>query len=204
MIHLNGHPLCVVDTETTGTRPGYHEIIQLTALPVDNNLKIPDNVAPFDMYIRPENPNRMEPEALRKFGKDNWNNVMQHGMPGEKVHDLFYEWAFNKLGVQEGKRITPMAHNWPFDAGFLKEFFGFEPFNAFFDSRVRDTMSVACFMNDQADFDGENIPFPENLRLSHLARKLGIEVDKDMLHNSLYDCQITLEVYKAMIKEPRL
>lgn len=204
MVHLNGHILCAIDTETTGLRPRYHEIVQLALLPLDARLNPLKDVPHFDILIKPEYPNRIEKEAVRKIGQEKWNMAITMGIPREAAVDLFEEWFFYKLGIADGKRITPLAQNWKFDYEFLDELFGWELRNERFDSRSRDTFTVAQFLNDQADFDAEKIPFPDNQQLSNLARRLNIEVESDMTHDALYDCHLTAKVYKAMVLEPRL
>ena len=204
MVHLNGHMLCAVDTETTGLRPRYHEIIQLALVPLDAYLKPIKTLPIFDLLIKPEYPNRAEKEAITKVGPQKFQAAIQNGLPKEVAVDLFEDWFTNRLELDDDKRITPLAQNWKFDFEFLGELLGWELRNLRFDSRSRDTLTTAQFLNDQADFDAEKIPFPKSLQLSYLARALGIEVEQDMTHDALYDCHLTAEVYRTMVKEPRL
>jgi hypothetical protein len=47
LVHLNGHLLAAIDLETTGTRPGYHEIIQIACVPLDSDIKPLAGATPF-------------------------------------------------------------------------------------------------------------------------------------------------------------
>ena len=39
LVHLNGNLMAAVDLETTGTQPGYHEIIQIAVVPLDSEFQ---------------------------------------------------------------------------------------------------------------------------------------------------------------------
>lgn len=198
LVHLNGNQLCVVDTETTGRFAGFHEVVQLALMALDANLEPIKSIAPFDIYICPEYPERAEADAIRKIGLERWKLILKQGIPAEKALEIFENW-FNRLQLFEEKRISPLAQNWPFDAGHLRALFGNETFEFYFHGHYRDTMAVANYLNDRSDFHAEQLPFAK-LGLGSLANRLGIEVD-GMLHDALYDCSITAKVYKQMLLE---
>ena len=60
MRHWNGDHLVVLDLETTGLRPGWHEIWQIALLPLDSNLDMRKDVLPFDILIEPEHMERID------------------------------------------------------------------------------------------------------------------------------------------------
>lgn len=199
LIHLNGHQLCAVDCETTGLRAGYHEIIQVSMLPLDAWFEPYAEISPLDLILRPEYPHRADDEAIRKVGKDRFDQAVKSGLPQEKGLEIFEDWLM-RMPIPEGKRLVPVAHNWPFDSNFLRVWMGYESHNQYYDSRVRDTMQVASYLNDRADFAGDTIPFPKNLQLSTLAARLDIEID-GRLHDSLYDCLLTAKIYRTLLTE---
>lgn len=53
MTHLNGHPLCAIDCETTGLDSNKHMAYQIAIIPLDARLLPRQDVNPFDIYIRP-------------------------------------------------------------------------------------------------------------------------------------------------------
>ena len=109
--------------------------------------------------------------------------------------DLFDEW-FQKLGTKIGKKIAPLGQNWPFDRAFILNWLGQETFNQMFDPRYRDTMVVANYLNDHADFRLEPYPFSK-VNLAWLAKVCN--VPHEQAHDALQDCYITAQIYKHMV-----
>jgi DNA polymerase III epsilon subunit-like protein len=235
MVHLNHNLMCCIDVETTGTRPGFHEIIQLSILPLDRDLNRadPDRWPVFDMYIQPEHPERAA-KVGTPITKQKLDTVMEHGLPNQQAKDIFFNWYhqldwcnkedyvaakvqqaiaegvdkyeaadlldnwFTNIGLPDYKMIVPLAFNWAFDRSFLYEWLGHETFEAIFYYHYRDPMIAANFCNDVASYNAVDNVF-NRLRLQNVAAYLGIEFDRDMLHDAHYDCELTRLVYKKMI-----
>lgn len=199
MVHLNHHLLCSMDVETLGSIAGYHEMWQICILPLDNNLDPHQDHVPFDALIRPDNPERYEEDA-RFVTREGLNKAMLEGIDKEASADLFESW-FENLQLPEKKRIVPLGVNFNyFDFPFIKAWIG--PRNAmhYFDSRCRDVMGAANFLNDRSDFQGEQTPFPKT-GLKDICHKLGIEVIEGKRHDAVYDCLLAAQAYKALCKE---
>lgn len=195
MNHLNGHMLCVVDVETTGERPGFHDLIQVCVLPLDYKLDPWKEYVPFYTSLQLKRPDNISHDAQMKV-RIKASEAQLNGLEPDRAADLFDEW-FQKLRLSPGKRIVPLAHNWPFDRGFMIDWLGEENFKQFFDARYRDTMVAACFLNDRADLTIEPCPYPK-VNLEYLASQL--KVTHDRAHDALGDCLTTAEVYKRMMK----
>lgn len=195
MTHLNGHLMCVVDVETTGERPGFHDLIQICVLPVDYKLDPWKEFVPFYTNLQLKRPENISEEASMK-SRVKASEAQLNGLDPYRGADLFEEW-FEKLKLAPGKRIVPLAHNWPFDRGFIIDWLGEENFRQFFDGRYRDTMVSAAFCNDRADFMIEPYPYPK-INLEYLATVM--KIPHERAHDALGDCITTLEVYKQMIK----
>jgi len=195
MIHLNGNLLCAVDVETTGLRPGYHDIIQIAVLPLDSQIRPIQNIRPF--YVAAMKPKRLEniDKAAPKAHRINMAELCLKGLDPWKAVDLFEEW-FERLELPVGKRIVPLAHNWVFDRAFVIDWLGELSFEHFFDYHYRDSMVAAEYLNDRADHHVEKYPFPK-VSLEYCCNILNV-TNADA-HNALADCVATAEVYKRML-----
>ena len=198
--HLNGDQICVMDVETTGLQVGYHEIIQIAILPIDSEYKIRSDVAPFYIKIKPNYPERANPEALKK-NKLRLAELVLKGVDREKSRDLLEDWTdklklpFNKYGSRRC-RIVPLGHNLNFDIDFMKQWLGPENYNYLFAPTFRDTMIIGSYLNDRASMLAETVPFPK-LTLAFMAGHLDIPTQR--AHDALQDCLMTSRLYRKML-----
>lgn len=193
MTHLNGHKLCVVDTETTGLNCRIHEITEVCVVYLDSFLK-PVGL-PFHLYLTPQRPETIQPEAL-KVQHTTLDEVMNRGVRPDQAADLFDEW-FQKLGLPPKKKIVPLGHCYHFDMGFLTEWLGPLNYDGYFDYHIRDTAAVANYLNDRADLRSERYPYPKQ-NLQYVCSQLGVQ--NPAPHTALGDCLATAEVYKKMLQ----
>ncbi len=197
MKHLNGHIICAIDCETTGLEPFYNDLIQVAVLPLDFDLRPDGDILPFECVVKPRRPENINPEAI-KSQRNRLNDVIVNGLDPDFAADLFTEW-FEQLPCPVGKRILPLAHNWAFDCTFIEDWLGHEHFQYIFDGRFRDTMVIANYLNDVADAQVENYPFPKH-NLQYLVRCLGIDFDPTRGHDAVYDAAKTAEVYRVLVR----
>lgn len=197
LVHANNNLVCAVDVETTGTEIGWHEMIQVVFLPLDNNLNARKDLPPFDIRLRPNYLERIDLESM-KVNRSQLQTILDTGIDQEKGIDLFEHW-FQKLKLADGKRIMPLGHNIAlFDLPFIREWMGPKMFNSYMSYVIRDTMTVCNFLNDVSDVEAEQTPF-NKLRLSYVAKKLDIEIFDQGTHDALYDAHISAEVYKKLM-----
>lgn len=197
LVHANNNIVCAVDVETTGLKPGYHEVCQIAILPLDSDFKPSQTAVPFYMKIAPQFPERVSEEAT-KVHKLKTADLILTGMDRWASVDLFERW-FRGLELPEGKQIMPLGHNYAkHDMAFLCEWLG-GPLNydAFFHWHIRDTLSVALYANDKMDFKNEPFPHPK-VSLEYLCSIYRITNDKP--HDALQDCVTTAKVYREMLK----
>jgi DNA polymerase III epsilon subunit-like protein len=208
-VHLNDNILCVVDVETTGPTPRYHDIIEICVLPLNRFLKPDKKIVPFMMDLVPMRKENIDYEALRItrghmdhpikdkicWKKDRLIDLTLKGCEPSRAADLFVEWV-DRLKLATFKRIMVVAHNWPFDREFIIDWLGYPTFEVIFDPRFRDTMAMSLYDNDIADYHVTNFPYPKN-NLSYLCSQLG--VDRPRIHTAVDDCVATAECYRKMI-----
>ncbi len=201
--HLNGDILCVVDVETSGDIPGFHDLLQICILPLDYKLDPWKDFSPFYMDIQPKRPENFDlaypdleiPNAHKLKRKT--VAAANNGMEPFRAADMFDEW-FAKFNLAWNKRIVPLAQNWPHDRGFVADWLGWLNFQSRFSAEYRDTMVTGLYLNDRANFKKEQHPFPfVNLRA--LSRKY--EIVNPGAHDALSDCITTAQVYKQMMYE---
>ena len=200
MQHLNGHLMCVIDTETTGLDPTYNEIWQICILPLDSNLEPNQDYLPFYIKLKPEHPEYIDWDVrVFKKNKKKIVDAITTGYDQLAAIDLLKEWVERlKLPVTKfgtPKKIEPLGQNYGFDKSFIQQWLTVDVYNELFDYHHRDTMSTALFLNDHASFHAEKVPFSK-VNLKWLGNKLGVR--NDDAHDALADCVATAECYRIM------
>jgi len=193
LVSCNGNLLASIDLETTGTQPGYHEIIQIAIVPLNSDIRPLQELPVFYTNIKPKFPKRASKVAAAKHGISITDLLLQ-APDAEKVEDLLVEW-FERLDLPFGKVLVPLAHNWAFESSFLKAWLGVEMVDRLFHSHARDGMLTAIHLNDRAAFAGEPAPF-NRVGLGSICHKLGIV--NTQAHDALADAYAGAEVYRAM------
>lgn len=204
MQHLNGDIICAIDCETTGLDVNFHEIWELAIIPLDrdlNVLKVSNNgrrILPLDMLIKPEYPDRIDPELLRRRHAD-LTRAITTGFDCDQASGLLEEWV-DKLDLPEGKfqgrrRIIPLGQNYRFDKDMITAWLGEDLYKYMFSHLYRDTMTVALFLDDNAGMYADKVPYGK-YSLSWLANQHNIKIER--AHRALDDAHATAKIYKKM------
>lgn len=193
LVHLNGSLLASIDLETTGLRAGYHEPIQIAIVPLNSDIRPLEGVRPFYTTIRPEYPKRQDGAGYVHGLK--MEDLVLHAPTSGKVQDLLVEW-WEKLDLPFGKTLVPLAHNWAFEAGFLRAWLGVDLTQSLFFGHARDAMLYALALNDKAAFMGLPVPF-NRVGLGSLCKHFKIHNPNP--HDAFCDALAEAECYRAML-----
>lgn len=176
------------DTETTGTNPKLHSIIQLSGIIEKDGVEVDR----FDYRIKPHPKAKIEEEALAVNGHkleeleryEPMSNVLK------KFKRLLGKYIDNYDRTDKGHLIG--FNNRGFDDFFLRMLF----------ELCGDTYIGSWFWNDSLDvlvlaseYLKDRRHMMKSFKLMRVAKELGIAIDKDRLHDSLYDAEITREIY---------
>jgi DNA polymerase-3 subunit epsilon len=158
------------DTETTGLDPATGDrVIEVAALELINDLPTGQF---FHALIHPE---RDVPEEVTRI----------HGF---RLSDLEGKPKFAEIAVDLvaffGEDARLIAHNAPFDFGFLNHEFGRLGMPRLHSDRMIDTLMLA-----KARFPG----MPNSL--DALCRRFAIDLSQRTTHNALLDCRLLADVY---------
>lgn len=194
---------CIVDTETTGTIPRHHDIIEIGALVLDEYFDLDKQSKPFNLLMWPSRPDNVDVKAIeaqqsqdgKKLTLKKFHEVLRHGLTPTKAADLFVAW-FESLRLPPKGRLLPIAHNWPFDREMIKDWLGDKTFEYVFAHSYIDTFPLCKFIEGVKYSRGEKSPFGISMRLSDLARDLDYSPERS--HNALDDCFTTSKIIKAL------
>lgn len=171
------HKAVVLDTETTGLDKSSDYIVEVAALEmIDGQL----TGNKLQLYIRPPIPMNLEAQKV-------------HGITDAFLADkpTFAESAEQIREFVEG--ATVVAHNAPFDVGFLAEEFkraNMPPFESVIGG-VIDTLAIAR----------EVLPNKPRRTLDALCDHYGVDRSDRALHGALIDCELLFKVYRKMIEK---
>ena len=198
MQHWNNDQMCAIDIETTGLDCAYHEIWQICILPLNNKIEPRRDIIPLYIKIAPDYEERIDWTDV--LNKSKIKSALRNGMDKRKAADLLIDYIRTRLDLGTtkygtSKRIIPLGHNYSFDKGFIEQWLDPLVYNELFDVRIRDTMLIANFLNDLANFKAEKVPF-EKVQLSWISNNLNIKTIGP--HDALVDCLTTAKVYKEM------
>lgn len=196
MQHLNSNILCAVDINTTGPIVGEHEVWEISVIPLDNLYRMDKRFFPFNTTIRPENSNNADP---RYVSKERLLKILK-GLDPMTVIDLFEDW-FSKLNLPDRKKIMVISHDWVLKSAFLRHMFQSTLFDLYFHPWYRDLIPVSLYLNDNADMNIEQVPYPKS-NLTFLATRLGLPFEDklDTLNNANTIAQCYERIRKKMFQ----
>ena len=127
----------IVDIETTGLNPNYHEMIDIGIIIINQNLEIKGQ---YFSKVLPSFPERIDPMAQNINGFDLQRWTQEEAISEEELINQMNIFLNNYIG----KPIFIAFNSW-FDSGFVRNLLNEHnyKFNDWFDYRVLDIPSIA-------------------------------------------------------------
>ena len=181
----------VVDTETGGLNCDEHSIMSFAGIAWS-----PDNdpVKCFDVYIA-ESDIKYVPKAL-EINKIRIDELKSRGKtPSEAVKAV--REGLDQVFGKNRKRIQLIAHNAPFDVGFIKRLYRLagEDFSKDFKSRALDTCSITQFLMMTGKIDGFRAS------ADTLFKATGVKISESGRHTAFCDALATAEAFKVLVNK---
>lgn len=183
--------LLFFDIETTGTMFWKNGIHQLSgAVVIDGEMK-----ESFDLRVRPNPKACIDDAALSVSG------VTREQICGYPPMEDVYKEFVAMLGKyvdkydRKDKFFLVGYNNSPFDNQFLRAWFkqnGDDYFGSWFWSNSIDVMVLA------SQFLADRRCDMKDFKLATVAEECGVAVQRDALHDALYDIRLTMELYKRV------
>lgn len=179
------------DLETTGVNPGRNGIHQISGMvEIDGEIK-----EEFDFKVKPNPLCIIDDKALEVAG------VTKEQIMAYEPMDVVHKKLIDMLGKyvdkfdKTDKFFLAGYNNASFDNQFLRGFFLQNDdafFGSWFWSNSIDVMVLATqyLLSKRSQMT--------RFTLSEVASFLGIRVEKDDLHNALYDVKLTRDIYKII------
>lgn len=180
-----------LDLETTGVNPKRHSIHQIAGLvEVDGEV-----VEEFNILTRPHPKAEITPEALTTC------NVTEEQILNYEPMEVGYRSLLAVLGRyidkydRTDKAYLVGFNNRAFDDIFLRRWFT-QNGDSFFGSWFwTDTLDVLVLASQY--LIGRRSAM-QSFKLKRVALELGLEVDKDKLHDAFYDIKLTRDIYQIV------
>ena len=179
------------DLETTGLNYKKHSIHQLAGLvEVDGEV-----VETFDIRMAPHPKAEVTPEALKTAGvTEEQIQAYPPQIVGYKKFTAMVEKYIDKYNPTS-KAFLVGFNNRYFDDPFLRMLFELNG-DQFIGSRVwSDTIDVLVLASEYLQDRRHLMP---SFKLKRVAMTLGIAVDQTLLHDGVYDVQLTREIYRIV------
>ena len=196
LVHLNGCLMAAVDLETTGTRPGYHEIIQIAVVPLDSDFRPLADVRPFYTLVKPEHPER-EIEAAKHKHKIPMTELLLHAPESSAGGGLAVRLVRGpEAAVQEVP--DPAGAQLGLRVELLEGVAGRGANGPDLPQPRPRRDALRDLAQRQGRLRGRAGPVPTGRPRGHVQAKLGIINTNP--HDALADCLAEAEVYHALLR----
>ena len=181
-VNIWNRPIAITDVETTGLIPGYHEIIEL-GLVLVNQPEL-DIITTFSAKVKPDHIHRLSPKAqeINGYNDEEWQDALELDDAMQLYNILTADAMF-------------AAHNVVFDWAFIDTAFKQCDIHPTMDYHRIDTLTLAW---SKLRYTGE-----AKIGLASLCDLLGVERERDP-HRALGGALAVHRVMKKLMEEQTL
>ena len=184
------HKIVFIDTETTGVDSKLHDVFQLSGIITDPDLNVLEK---FDFTFQPFSLEHIDAGASEKTGmsREKLENLEMSAAAAYQEFVKILSRHCNKYDKTD--KMQMVAYNASFDSEFIREFFtknGDNYFGSWF------WAPAICVMQAAAWFTQRVRGALPNFKLETVCKSAGIKFEESKAHNSLYDVEKTLELFK--------
>ncbi len=186
-LHSSGMPFLVFDLEMSGPEPGYHEIIQVGAVLLNDNWV---ELGTYLSNVYPENEEAFTASAEKIHGLS-LEELQEAPMIYEVLED-FEQWIRKLLKRQSGdlRDVVICGQSVIFDVNFLKFAYSGENLDWPFSNKLIDLHTIAFYTFRILEANGKTVP--RSLSLKAISAWFGFEREGDT-HNALEDSRLTMQ-----------
>lgn len=187
-------PYLVVDLEMSGPDAGYHEIIQIGAILLNDNWS---KLGTYISNIYPENEEAFTSSAEKVHGLS-LEDLSDAPMIYEVLED-FDTWIRKLLKRKDGdlRDVIICGQSVIHDVNFLKFAYRDENMEWPFSNKLIDLHTIAFFTF--RIMEANNMSVPKSLSLKSISSFFGFEREGDT-HNALEDCELTMQCLQRFFK----
>ncbi|HLO90314.1 MAG TPA: 3'-5' exonuclease [Lentimicrobium sp.] len=187
-------PYLVVDLEMSGPDAGYHEIIQVGAILLNDNWS---ELGRFLTNVYPENEEAFTSSAEKVHGLS-LDDLAEAPMIYEVLED-FDAWIRKMLKRKDGdlRDVIICGQSVIHDVNFLKFAYRDENMEWPFSNKLIDLHTIAFFT--YKIMEANSMSIPKSLSLKAISSFFGFEREGDT-HNALEDCHLTMLCLQRFFK----
>lgn len=186
-VHWNNRKVCAIGVETTGPVAGYHELSQITLIPITAQYETDKEAPILSLDIRPEYEDRIQRDWLSISRIETLKNTILTASQAKMYFELWYK----KIQMP----IMPLVYDWGSRKEFVLNWLGNGTYNQYFDYKVRDVLAASLFINDRADLEIRQVPYAKN-DLRFLCSRFSLEgCNKD----SLDEARMVMQFYRQAL-----
>lgn len=188
----------VLDVETTGSEIGFHEIIQLGAVAVDEKF---EQFSTFFSNVCPVYENRFSKEAQKIHFLSMID--LENAPPMYEVIPKFEKWiidSFKLKNRKELRKIVLVGQSVYYDIAFLQHAYRYNNISYPFSHKILDLKIIAFFYFKI--LENNNIEVPKSLSLESIANYFNLKRSSN-IHNALEDAILTFKCLSIIFNESK-